>query len=50
MCIGGIDLTNAIYNYCLEVFNMNYNIDIRNKITYENKKRLLKICEKQKYY
>lgn len=48
MSIGGIDLTNALYNYCLEVFNMNYNIDIRNKITYENKKKLLKICEETK--
>ena len=48
MSIGGIDLTNAIYNYCLEVFNMNYNIDIRNKISYENKKKLLKLCENAK--
>jgi len=48
MSIGGIDLTNAIYNYCLEIFNMNYNIDIRNKISYENKKKLLKLCEDAK--
>lgn len=48
MHLGGEDFDNILVNYCIEVFNKKYRINLNNEIYKNEKIRLKEHCEKAK--